>query len=294
MRVLITGSRGFIGRHLHHALAEHQPTCIDIVDPHQPQDCRDFFRTDDRRFDLVFHCAATVGGRVGIDENAAFLGANNLQLDGALFEWALRTRPDRVVYFSSAAAYPTKFQNGAYARGGLRMKEGFVNDHLVGPPDESYGLAKWMGEQVACRVRAAGVPVTVVRPFSSYAGDQVAAEYPFPAMVKRARERQDPFVVWGDGRQVRDWIHVDDLVDALAALVENEVDGPVNLGTGVGTSMDALARLCMREAGYEAPILHLTDRPVGVQHRVCDNSELLRWFSPRIDIGEGVRRAIAA
>lgn len=293
MRVLITGSRGFIGRHLHHALAEHQPTCIDIADPHQPRDCRDYFRTERWYFDLVFHCAALVDGRESIEGNAALLAAYNLQLDGALFQWALKTRPGRVVYFSSSAAYPAKFQNGAYARGGLRMKEGFVNDHLVGPPDESYGLVKWVGEQVAGRVRDAGVPVTVVRPFSGYGEDQ-GTEYPFPAMVERARRGDDPFVVWGDGRQTRDWVHVADVVDALAALVENQVDGPVNLGTGVGTSMDDLARLCMREAGYEAPILHLTDRPSGVQYRVSDNSELLKWFTPRIDLVEGVRRAIAA
>lgn len=133
----------------------------------------------------------------------------------------------------------------------------------------------------------------MVRPFSSYGFDQDDC-YPFPEFIKRAKRHDDPFTVWGDGTQVRDWIAVHDLVDALAALVENEVDGPVNLGTGVGTSMDDLARLCMREAGYEAPILHLTDKPAGVQYRVCDNSELRRWFTPRVSLEEGVARALEA
>lgn len=294
MRILITGHRGFIGRHLHIALQAHQPLCIDIADPHQPQDCRTFFRDNNSHFDLVFHCAATVGGRMGIDHNSAFLGANNLQLDGALFEWALRARPGRIVYFSSAAAYPVKYQNGQYARGCLRMKEGFVNDHLVSPPDESYGLAKWMGEQIASRVRAAGVPVTVVRPFSSYGWDQEETEYPFPAMVRRAARQESPFVVWGDGGQVRDWIAVDDLVAAILALVDARVDGPVNIGTGVGTSMNELAHMCMRGMGYVAGIQHLTDKPEGVRYRVADNSLMCKYYIPTVSIEQGVTEALAA
>ena len=256
------------------------------------EDCRDFFRHSDEHFDLVFHCAATVGGRVGIDENSALLGANNFQLDGAMFEWALDTRPGRVVFFSSAASYPTLLQNGAYV--GHRLKEADIKWGTVGAPDESYGWAKLMGEMVAERVRKAGVPVTVVRPFSSYGHDQDLEDYPFPSFIARAARRDDPFIVWGDGTQTRDWIHVKDLVSATLALVDAEVDGPVSLGTGIGTSMDELARICMEEAGYEAPIQHLIDKPTGVLHRVSDNTLLRGYYEPQITIREGVRRALEA
>lgn len=288
MRALVTGSEGFLGRHFVEALSpSYEVVKIDIKNG---WDCRDlaYDYWDEGRFDLVLHCAATVGGREGIDYNAALLGANNLQLDGAMFEWALREPPGRFVYFSSAAAYPVMYQETT-----RRMRESLVDLATVDLPDESYGWAKVTGEVIAQRVRDAGVAVTVVRPFSTYDYDQDDC-YPFPEFIKRAKRRDDPFVVWGDGGQVRDWIHVDDLVAAVLALVRDHVDGPVNLGTGVGTSMDELAQLCMTTAGYEAPIEHLLDKPMGVRYRVADNTRLRAHYEPRITVEEGVRRALAA
>lgn len=309
MRALVTGSAGFIGRHLVEALRRRgdevvgcDPKCDVggvIVLPGRewtvhmvgdfPGDCRQFFRDwTTQRFDVVFHCAATVGGREGIDHNAAYLAAYNLQLDGALFEWALTARPGRIVYFSSSAAYPVRLQNGH--RDSLFEAHG---DYVgAGGPDATYGWVKLTGERIATEIRKAAVPVTIVRPFSGYGEDQDDC-YPFPAFIQRAKRRDDPFDVWGDGQQVRDWIHVDDLTAALLALVDAGVDGPVNLGTGVGTSMDNLARLCMREAGYDAPIRHLADKPTGVRHRVADITLLRRYYEPRVSIEEGVRRALA-
>lgn len=284
--VLVTGSAGFIGRRLTAGLearGENVYRC-DLKDGH---DCRALFATDEH-FDLVFHCAATVGGREGIDYNSALLGANNFQLDGALFEWALRTKPGRVVFFSSAASYPIALQQKA-----IKLHESHIRFDEVGAPDESYGWAKLMGEMVAQRVRRAGVPVTIVRPFSSYDYDQDDC-YPFPEFIKRAKRGDDPFVVWGDGSQVRDFIHIDDLVAAILTLAEKGIDGPVNLGTGVPTSMDELAEIAMKAASYKAPIKHLTDKPIGVNYRVSDNKELLKHYRPQITIEEGVRRALGA
>jgi nucleoside-diphosphate-sugar epimerase len=160
-------------------------------------------------------------------------------------------------------------------------------------PDATYGWTKLTGERVAQEVRKAGVPVTIIRPFSGYGEDQTD-RYPFPAIIRRAQEHQDPFVVWGDGTQVRDFIHVDDIVSATLALVKNRVDGPVNLGTGIGTSMDELAGLAMKTAGYEAPIHHMTDKPQGVRYRVADTTLLRNYYEPKVTLEEGVRRALGA
>ena len=64
-----------------------------------------------------------------------------------------------------------------------------------------------------------GVPVTIVRPFSGYGPDQDTT-YPFTAFAERAARRADPFDVWGDGQQVRDFVHVTDIVNATLALVD--------------------------------------------------------------------------
>lgn len=304
MRILITGHKGFVGSHLADALTIRHDfdgsvddildRCLGVkaligVDLKCGHDCRDFFRTNREHFDLVFHCAATVGGREGIDYNAAFLAADNFEIDGAMWRWALDTKPGRIIYFSSAASYPVQVQSIP----GYLSQEDHAYPGAAGEPDESYGWVKLMGEMVAQKVRKAGVKVTIVRPFSSYGADQ-DLDYPFRQFIERAKRQDAPFVVWGDGTQVRDWIHIDDLVAAILALINAEVDGPVNLGTGVGTSMDELAKLCMAAAGYDAPIEHLTDKPVGVHYRVCDNTRLLEHYVPRITIAEGVRQALEA
>jgi nucleoside-diphosphate-sugar epimerase len=287
VKIIVTGSRGFIGRRIMAEAARAYPLAsIHECDLKEGYDCRSLFATD-QRADLVFHCAATVGGREGIDYNAAFLGANNLQLDGALFEWALRTKPGRVIYFSSAAAYPVAYQGYVH-----KLAEDDLSMSDIRFPDESYGWAKLTGEVVAHRVRAAGIPITVVRPFSSYDYDQDDC-YPFPEFIHRGLRHADPFTVWGDGLQTRDFIHVDDLVGAIFTMVRENIDGPCNLGTGVATSVDDLARLVMGSAGYMARIEHLLDKPMGVKYRVADNTRMRAFYEPKITIEEGVARGLA-
>ena len=111
-RALVTGHRGFIGRHIHAALVGHgwEVHGIDLADGF---DAVDFFRrpaSADVGIDLVVHCAALVGGRKVIEGQQATLAARDLALDAALFEWAMRARPGRIVYFSSSAAYPLELQ----------------------------------------------------------------------------------------------------------------------------------------------------------------------------------------
>jgi nucleoside-diphosphate-sugar epimerase len=293
VRALVTGSEGFIGRHITAGLlaAGYEVVGVDPCEEFATasSDCRVWFATrlGEARFDLVVHCAALVDGRETIEHKAALLAAYNLQLDGAMFEWALQARPGRIVYFSSSAAYPTVLQNGSH-----RLTEGDIGWHR-GEPDASYGWVKLTGERVAAEVRKAGVPVTIVRPFSGYGEDQDDC-YPFPAMIQRAVRGDEPFVVWGDGQQVRDFIHVDDIVNAVLALVEAEANGPVNLGTGRAVSMDALARMAMDACGYRGRIKHLSDKPVGVRFRVANTALMDRYYTPKVPLEEGVRRAVEA
>lgn len=286
MRALVTGFSGFVGRHL---VAELARRGYDVcgVDLRTGVDCRDLFRRDDQRFDLVLHCAAHVGGRTDIEGRAAFIGAYNSQLDAAMFEWALRTRPGVVVYFSSSAAYPAEVQSSPG-----RLHESQIDFTHPLPPETSYGAVKLHGEYLAGLVRHEGVRVRVVRPFSGYGEDQDAT-YPFRAIVERARRREDPFPVWGPGTQVRDWIHIDDVMAGVLAVAESDTEGPVNFCTGVGTSMLDLAALCCEQAGYAPTFTPRLDRPAGVAYRVGDPTQFCRYWTPVVDLAEGVRRAFS-
>lgn len=280
MRVLITGHRGFIGRHLHRECTARSwsVTGVDLVDG---DDAATFFAEDDTRFDVVFHCAAIVGGRAKIDGDPLAV-ATNMGLDVDAFRWALRTGTGRFVYWSSSAVYPT-FQQYP---GALPLLDGKLIDY---EPDQTYGWAKLTGERLATEARRQGLAVDIYRPFSGYGPDQ-DLDYPFPSFIQRAKERVDPFVVWGDGTQVRDWIHVDDIVGAVFAGLDRDPVGPVNLCTGSGTSFRDLATKCMAAAGDLWPIETRPDAPTGVHTRVGDPTQMLRLYEPQVTLEQGIAR----
>lgn len=304
-RALVTGHRGFIGRHIHAALEAHG-WHVDGIDLADGWDAVDWFREPDAavaHYDLVVHCAALVGGRKVIEGQQATLAARDLALDAAMFEWAMRARPGRIVYFSSSAAYPMHLQTRdliealveAAARPGAgQLAEEAIDLDDAEQPDASYGWTKLTGERLArWATQEADLTVHVFRPFSGYGHDQDPA-YPFPAYIARAARLEAPFDVWGDGDQCRDFIHVDDIVGAVLAAVEHDVRGPVNLGTGRATSFNELAALTMHAAGYTTAIRHLPAEPVGAFYRVADPTRLLEFYVPKVSLEEGIERALAA
>ncbi|MFD7705691.1 NAD-dependent epimerase/dehydratase family protein [Streptomyces sp. NPDC059786] len=288
MHVLLTGHKGFIGRHLHRALEERGDDVLGVDYERQHSDALDFFRYDGGGYDLAIHCAAVVGGRASIDGSPLGV-ATNLALDSWYFRWLVRTGTPRAVYFSSSAAYPVALQQPGEIH---RLAESDIDLDNPSLPDATYGLAKVTGERLARYAEAEGCRVHVLRPMSGYGEDQADC-YPFPAFIRRAKERQDPFEIWGDGGSTRDWVHVDDLVGATFAAVDQDATGPINIGWGRATSFDELAGLVTTTAGYRPELKHLPTAPQGVHHRVCDPTRMLDVYQPRITLEEGITRAMA-
>jgi nucleoside-diphosphate-sugar epimerase len=286
MKILITGDAGFVGRAFHRALAKqrHDITGIDLVNG---KEVRHFFATDDTQFDIVIHLAAIVGGRMTIEGNPLSV-ASDLAIDADMFQWALRTRPKHIVYFSSSAAYPIFLQKLAYQQ---KLREIDINLEHIRTPDFTYGWAKLSGEMLASYARAEGLKVTVLRPFSGYGADQ-ALDYPFPSFIERAKRKADPFEVWGRGTQVRDFVHIDDVVGATFAAVINDV-AVMNICSGRPTSFIELAEMVMLQANYLAPIKNNLDAPIGVEYRVGDTTRMFQVYEPKISLEEGIALALA-
>ena len=163
MDVLITGSHGFVGRYFVNKLQGHNLTLIDLKNGN---DCRDFFKREDKQYDLVIHLAAIVGGRESI-EGRPLAVADNLSIDSEFFQWCLKTKPHKVVYFSSSAAYPTWKQEDMFVD--RKLKEDDITwKAQVGVPDMTYGWSKLTGEYLAQFVPN----VHIFRPFSGYGWDQ--------------------------------------------------------------------------------------------------------------------------
>jgi nucleoside-diphosphate-sugar epimerase len=265
MKALVTGSMGFVGRHFWNELPGRRGWSVDVCDIQIGLGAMDFFGQSTTRYDLVVHAAAREPHRAAIDGQPASHIYNQM-LDAAMFEWAVRTKQRHVLYFSSCAAA----------------------DHK---PD-AYGLLKLTGERMAEQAQACGVPVTVVRPYSGYGEDQ-DERFPFGAFIARAKRREDPFTIWGDGTQMRDWIHIDDIVRASLTLVEADVPGPVSLCTGEGTAMRDVVELVCKQAGYAPEIELHPERSAGAAYRVGDPTLMHEFHKPTVTLAEGVARALA-
>lgn len=293
MKALVTGSAGFIGRYMVRALEDrgYEVHGIDIKDG---IDALGWFRNNDVQYDLIVHCAYQVGGRASIDGLNLNL-ADNVQLDGAMFNYGIRTKSRRVLYFSSSAAYPVRLQTGKLPHS-LRESDiaaGGDGAGFIGLPDAHYGWAKLTGEKLAVQARKLGLAVHVVRPFSGYAEDQ-SFDYPFPSIVKRAMEKD--FTVWGPANQTRDWIHINDVLAACFRIIDRDIQEPINLCTGIGTTMGQVLQIAhylyhgKRLMDYE--IHYDLNKPTGVIHRVGNPEKMFGIYKPRTTLAQGINKAL--
>jgi nucleoside-diphosphate-sugar epimerase len=240
--------------------------------------------------DVVFHLAADHGGRGYLHLHQAG-PASNLLLDGLVFYEALKAGVEKIVYASSGCVYPNSLQ--------MNPEETlYLTEDLVRPPydaDNIYGWAKLMAEDtLRAYYREHGLKSASCRYFTAY-GPRGLENHAVAAMIARAFVRQDPFEVWGDGTQVRNWTHVDDIVRGTLLAAERIDDGAgVNIGTMERTRVIDAAREVIRYTGYAPDIKLLPDMPTGPLNRVADNSlacRLLGW-QPTISFIDGLHQTM--
>jgi nucleoside-diphosphate-sugar epimerase len=239
---------------------------------------------------VVFHLAADHGGRGYVDLHQAAC-ATNLTLDGMMFQACHRAQVDKIVYASSGCVYPNHLQ-------GDPNDLVYLTEDMVGPPydaDNMYGWAKLMGEMsLRAYYKDWGLKSAACRYFTVY-GERGHENHAVIAMIARAFVRQDPFVVWGTGEQVRNWTHVSDIVSGTILAAEKIEDGTaVNLGTMERTRVIDAVHEVLRYTGHTARIELRPEMPTGPLNRVADNAlarKLLGW-EPQMTFMDGLHQTI--
>ena len=174
----------------------------------------------------------------------------------------------------------------------------YLKEDLVKPPyaaDNLYGWAKLMCElTLQAYHRDYGFKCASLRYFTAY-GERCLENHAVIAMIARAFVKQDPFIVWGTGEQIRNWTYVSDIVEGTIQAAENIDDGTaVNLGTMERTRVIDAAKEILKRTGVQSTLLPDPTKPTGPYNRVCDNSlgkKLLGW-EPQVSFSDGLDRTI--
>lgn len=308
--MLVTGGASFIGSHLVDAMLARgaKVTIIDDLTSGRLANVEDHLRKGRVKFieadlrdpgvcrsamqgiEVVFHLAADHGGRGYVDLHQAG-PSSNLFLDGIVFWEALKANVEKVVFASSGCVYPNHMQTDT-------TKELYLREEDVKPPhdaDNMYGWAKLMAElTLQAYHRENKLNTASCRYFTVY-GPRGVENHAVIAMIARAFVGQNPFEVWGDGTQIRNWTYVDDIVSGTILAAEKINDGTaVNLGTMERIRVIDAANMVLEFSGHRAEIRLRPDMPTGPANRVADNAlakKLLGW-EPKTKFRDGLRKTM--
>jgi UDP-glucose 4-epimerase len=309
-RVLVTGGASFIGSHLVEDLVE-EGAHVRVADDFSSGEIgnldtveaeievlegdlkrKEFADRTTTDIDTVFHLAADHGGRGYIATHPANC-ATNMALDSIVFEAAVDNGAERITFASSACTYPTDIQQERQ-----RLREDMISFEERGGAyaDETYGWAKLMGElSLRAHEEQYGIDASAVRIFTAY-GPRENETHAIIALLAKAYAEQDPYQIWGDGEQTRNFTYVRDITRSLRLAAESITDGTaVNAGVHDYISINEATRSVFDCLDWSPEdINYMTEKPVGVRHRAADTTraeELLGW-KPEYSLEDGLSETL--
>ena len=305
--VLVAGGSGFVGVNLINRLLSlganvratiHRKSPIILDERIEYVKC-DLTRMEDcqkvvSNMDYVFLCAASTSGAAVIQSTPLVHVTPNVVMNAQMLEAAYFAKVKKFVWLSSNAAYPPS--------GDSPVKE---EELLNGEPYETYFGVAWMKRytEILCRMYSEKLknPMTtvVLRPsniYGPYDDFEFETSHVMAALIRRVAERHAPIEVWGTGDDVRDWIYIDDFIDALILATEKvESYNPINIGFGDGCSIKQALQLMLEVDGYtDAKVIFNPSKPSMIPIRLIDTSKAANvlGFRAKTGLSVGMRKTI--
>ena len=237
----------------------------------------------------MYNLAADMGGMGFIQSNHSVLFYNNTMLSFNMVEASRRNGAKRFFYASSACVYNEEKQEDPNNPG---LKE---EDAWPAKPQDAYGLEKLASEELAKHYgRDFGIEVRIARfhnvygPHGTWTGGREKAP---AAFLRKAYTSEKDFEMWGDGKQTRSFMYIEDCVEGILRLMASDFTEPINLGSDEMVTMNQMAEIAMGIAGKKLPIRHIPG-PEGVRGRNSNNDlikQVLGW-APSISLKDGLAK----
>jgi GDP-D-mannose 3',5'-epimerase len=307
LKVCVGGGAGFIGSHIAKQLKAEG--CYVIAadwnrNEFMKEDdfCDEFHEVDLRILENclkvtagcqhVYNLAADMGGMGFIVSNQSVLLYNNTMISFNMLEAARSNKASRYFYSSTACVYNEDLQTDPDCPA--------LNESMAWParPQDGYGLEKLYAEEMALAyAKDFPLKARIARYHNVYGprGTWKGGREKVPAaFCRKAVVSEKEFEIWGDGKQTRSFMFIDDCVKGSIMIALSDVDIPLNLGSDEMIDMNAFAKVAMSFEGKDLPLKHIPG-PEGVRGRNSDNTlikEKLGW-APSITIKEGLEKTVA-
>jgi len=307
IKVCVTGAGGFIGAHLARRLKQMGKYVVAVDWKKQEffeehEFCDEFLLLDLRTLSAclkatkgcheVYNLAADMGGMGFIQSNHSVLFYNNTMISFNMMEAGRRNGAKRFFYSSSACVYN---ENKQLEEENPGLKE---SDAWPAAPQDAYGLEKLASEELVKHYgKDFGIQVRIARfhnvygPHGTWTGGREKAP---AAFCRKAYTSSKEFEVWGNGKQTRSFMYIEDCLEGILRLMESDFAEPINLGSDEMVTMNGMAEMCMRIANNTLPIKHIAG-PEGVRGRNSDNTlikKVLGW-APSIKLEDGLTKTFA-
>ena len=309
-KILVVGAGGFIGGHLVSRLLKDGNSIVavdikpreywfqefDNVENHYSMDMKDInnCRKVTKNIDFVFNMACNMGGMGFIENNKAEC-MQSVLINTNLLISCKEEKIKRYFFSSSACAYNKTKQQEIFIEG-LKEEDAYPAD-----PEDGYGWEKLFSERM-CRhfMEDYDIQVRVARyhniygPYGTYDGGREKAPAALCRKVIKAKKNYENNIeVWGDGKQTRTFLYIDDCIEGTLRLFESDYSEPVNIGSDEQVSINQMIEIIENISGTKKlERVYQLDKPKGVRGRSSNNDlvkKVLNW-SFKIKLNEGLKK----
>ena len=294
-KIWVAGHKGMVGRAVVRALADRDCTILtaerSVADLTRQAEVEAWVAANQP--DAVIVCAARVGGILANDSYPADFIYDNLMIEANIIHAAFKADVEKLLFLGSSCIYP-KFAEQP-------MREEALLEGALEPTNEWYAIAKIAGIKLCQAYRKqhgadfiSAMPTNLYGPFDNF---DLQSSHVIPALMRKCHEAKvsgaDNMEVWGSGKVMREFLHVDDCAAGIVFLLENYSDmSHVNLGTGQDVTITELAETIKKTVGFDGGLVFDASKPDGTPRKLLDTSKInaLGW-QPKIDLESGLASA---